>query len=115
LNEIIFSSDSQLREISGFQQCRSLHRIEIPSSVEVIWKNSFSNCTLLRVVIIRARCQIRNNEGFRNLHPFIVYGNESSDADADADTNANANDNKDENVKNYRRQVHLGLGSRQVL
>jgi hypothetical protein len=39
LNEIIFSSGSHLREISGFQSCTSLCRIEIPSSVEMTRKN----------------------------------------------------------------------------
>jgi hypothetical protein len=36
LTTIIFTSPSYLREISGFQHCTSLCRIEIPSSVENI-------------------------------------------------------------------------------
>jgi hypothetical protein len=36
LKEMLFSSNNQLREISGFQYCSSLCRIEIPPSIEVI-------------------------------------------------------------------------------
>jgi hypothetical protein len=36
LKRIIFSSGNPLRKIAGFERCRSLCRIEIPSSVEVL-------------------------------------------------------------------------------
>jgi hypothetical protein len=34
LSEVVFASDSRLKMIAGFRVCKSLRRIEIPSSVE---------------------------------------------------------------------------------
>jgi hypothetical protein len=69
----MFSSDIHLREISGFGNCTSLCRIEIPSSVEVIRKYGFTSCQLLRVVIFQAGCRIRKNGGLKRIKTFLVY------------------------------------------
>jgi hypothetical protein len=92
LNEIVFSSDSHLREIDGFQGCTSLCRIDIPSSVEKIGWYGFLGCTSLRLVNIRTGCRMGNNEGLRNLRPFLVH--------------------EDDDLKNGRCLVHLGNGRR---
>jgi hypothetical protein len=92
LSEIIFSSESHLREISGFEQCTSLHRIEIPSSVEVITLTVFFSCPSPRVVVIHAGCQMKRNEGLRAIRPFIVY--------------------ETDDVKASRSLFHLGVGGR---
>jgi hypothetical protein len=44
LKAAIFRSDSHLRKIDGFEQCPSLCRTEIPSSVEVIELHGFFEC-----------------------------------------------------------------------
>jgi hypothetical protein len=88
LNEIVFSSDSHLREIYRFRGCTSLCRIEIPSSVEMIASEGFHGCTSLRVVIISTRCRMKENAGFRNIKPFLV--------------------DEGDDVKACRRLVHLG-------
>jgi hypothetical protein len=94
LNEIVFSSDSHLREISGFCECTSLCRIEIPSSVEKIGFYGFDGCTSLRVLIIRTGCRIRENEGLRNIESFLVH--------------------EEADVKECRRLVHLGIGTKRI-
>jgi hypothetical protein len=95
LTEIICSSNSRLRVIYGFQECTSFRQIEIPSSVEVIGTKGFCHCTSIRVVIIHSGCRMRRNEGLQQLHPVIVYENEVED------------------MKSYRRHIHLGIGKRQ--
>jgi hypothetical protein len=49
LQEIKFSSNSELQEIHGFNGCSSISRIEIPLSVETIW--GFCRCQLLDEVV----------------------------------------------------------------
>jgi hypothetical protein len=95
LNEVIFSSDTDLRAIHGFQKCRSLCRIEIPSSVEVIGKFGFFFCESFRVAIIHRGCRMRTNIGLQIVHPFLAY--ESDD------------------VKECRRHIHLSIGGRRIL
>jgi hypothetical protein len=56
LIDIIFASDWDLKEIDGFDQCRSLHRIEIPSSVELISENGFLQCTSLNEILFISDC-----------------------------------------------------------
>jgi hypothetical protein len=51
LSEIVFSGQTRLKEISGFQKCVSLSRIEIPSSVVIIENNSFRGCTSLNNIV----------------------------------------------------------------
>jgi hypothetical protein len=65
LNEIIFSSDSHLREISGFGQCTSLCRLEIPSSVVTIGLNGFSGCTSLNDIVFSSDSHLRKIYGFQ--------------------------------------------------
>jgi hypothetical protein len=91
----IFSSDSHLKEIDGFRECTSLCQIEIPSSVEVIGPCGFWDSLSLRVIIIRARCQLRITERLQWIRPFAHY--------------------EDEDMKHSRLQVHLGIGERNVL
>jgi hypothetical protein len=62
---VIFSSNSQLREIGGFQQCTSLYRIEIPSSVKIIWEFGFFRCTSLNEVIFSSESQLQEIRGFQ--------------------------------------------------
>jgi hypothetical protein len=89
LSEVIFSSDSHLREISGFQLCSSLYQIEIPSSVEVIGYCGFFSCESLRVVIFWAGCRLRESERLRWKRILIQY--------------------ESEDLKEHRRVVHLGI------
>jgi hypothetical protein len=64
LNEIVFSSGSHLREISGFQHCTSLCRIEIPSSVVKIGDWGFYCCTSLNELIFSFDSHLREISGF---------------------------------------------------
>jgi hypothetical protein len=98
LNEIIFSSDSHLKEISGFVKCTSLCRIELPSSIEIIREGGLRKCTSLGVVMIPAGCRLTRNDGLQNVHPFVFY--------------REANGDRDEHMKQSRRMVHLGIGGR---
>jgi hypothetical protein len=80
---VICSPDSELREIYGFNECSSLERIEIPSSVEIIgcrtefsirgfWPQEvivmnygFHCCTSLKEVIFAEDNDVRDVNGFR--------------------------------------------------
>jgi hypothetical protein len=95
LNEIVFSSDSDLRTIEGFRRCTSLCQIEIPSSFEVIWASSFWDFPSFRVVIFRAECRLRRSKVLERIRLFIR--------------------SEDEDVKHNRRQFHLGIEGRKVL
>jgi hypothetical protein len=64
LSEVIFASDSQLRELGGFCECTSLCRIDIPSSVEKITHNAFYKCTSLQEVLFRSDNHLRELGGF---------------------------------------------------
>jgi hypothetical protein len=73
LNELIFASDSHLREIGGFRECISLCRIEFPSSVEVIGSSGFRGCTLLRVVRFPKGSQISANTACEGWRTFVLF------------------------------------------
>jgi hypothetical protein len=66
LETVIFSSESQLREIDGFQHCTSLCRIEIPPSVETIKKSGFHGCTSLIEVIFSSDSHLMAIDGFQH-------------------------------------------------
>jgi hypothetical protein len=89
LNEIVFSSNSHLRDIYGFRECTSLCRIEIPSSVEVIGEYGFKSCQLLRVVFFPVGCRIRKSGGLKRIKTFLVY--------------------EQEDMKERRRLLHHGI------
>jgi hypothetical protein len=61
---LFFSSDSQLKSISGFEGCTSLCRIEIPSLVEIIGFDGFRRCTSLNEIIFSSDSQIKDIQGF---------------------------------------------------
>jgi hypothetical protein len=88
----IVSLESHTRGIWGFGQCTSLHRIEIPSSVEVIESTAFFLCPSLRVVVIHAGCRMRRNGRLRAIRPFIVY--------------------EEDDMKASRSLFHLGVGGK---
>jgi hypothetical protein len=60
--EVIFESDSRIREICGFSWCKSLHRIEIPPSAELI--SGFRSCDSLVEVLFESESQLREIDGF---------------------------------------------------
>jgi hypothetical protein len=60
-----FSSDSQLREISGFRECTSLCRIELPSSIERIEYLGFIGCTSLKEIHFSSDSELKVINGFR--------------------------------------------------
>jgi hypothetical protein len=92
LNEIVFSSDTRLREILWLWECTSLYRIQFPSSLENMEYVSFSRCTSLRVVIIRAGCRLKRNQRLRAIKPFLVH--------------------EENNMKKSRNLIHLAFGRR---
>jgi hypothetical protein len=94
LNEVIFSSDSHLREIYGFGGYTSLCRIEIPSSVERIRYSGFIGCIALRVVTIHTGCRMKENRGLRNVKPFIVQ--------------------EEDEMKEHRRRIHLAVREKEL-
>jgi hypothetical protein len=55
-----------LREISGFGNCTSLYRIEIPSSVEKIGDCGFYCCTSLNQIIFSSNSHLREISGFQD-------------------------------------------------
>jgi hypothetical protein len=65
LNEIIFSSNGDLREIFGFQKCTSLCRVEFPSSLEMIGMEGFKGCTSLIELIFSSDSHLREISGFQ--------------------------------------------------
>jgi hypothetical protein len=64
LNEIVFSSESHLNRIEGFQGCTSLCRIEIPSSVEKIKNSGFPRCTSLNEIVFSSESHLKDIDGF---------------------------------------------------
>jgi hypothetical protein len=72
LKEVMLSSKSHFREISGFHECISLLRIEILWSVEKNRIDSLDECTSFPVIIIRAGSPIKSDEGLRDVNPFLV-------------------------------------------
>jgi hypothetical protein len=64
LKEIVFSSESHLKEISGFTGCTSLARIEFPSSVEVIGEYGFEGCLVLREITFASNSHVKQIAGF---------------------------------------------------
>jgi hypothetical protein len=78
LNEIVFSSDSHLKNISGFGECTSLCRIEIPSSVEAIWDKGFSGCISLNEIVFSSDSRLRILCGFHECTSLCRIENPSS-------------------------------------
>jgi hypothetical protein len=66
LTKVSFTSPSHLREISGFQYCTSLCRIEIPSSAEKIGDWGFYCCTSLNEIIFSSDSHLREISGFQH-------------------------------------------------
>jgi hypothetical protein len=64
LNDLIFSSPSQLRVIHGLERCTSLCRIEIPSLVAVIGDYAFYECAVPNEVIFSSDTDLREIHGF---------------------------------------------------
>jgi hypothetical protein len=64
LAEVAFASDSNLRKIDGFCDCTSLCRIDIPSSVEIIFCPGFSKCRSLADVVLASDSHLREIAGF---------------------------------------------------
>jgi hypothetical protein len=69
LTEVIFSSDSQLQELNGFQRCAALCRVEVPASVEII--KGFYECDSLRELRFPRGSRIKKITELRRS--FIVY------------------------------------------
>jgi hypothetical protein len=103
LNEIVFSSDSHLLEICGFTECISLCRIEIPSSVVRVGSGGFFGSTSLHVVMIRAGCRMRENDGLRKIRAFVVH------------ESASASESESEDMKQSHRHIHQGIGGMKIL
>jgi hypothetical protein len=55
-----------VKRIDGFEECRSLCRIEIPSSLEIIGELGFCECTSLTEIIFSSDSQVKKIYGFRN-------------------------------------------------
>jgi hypothetical protein len=60
-----FEDGSHVREIKGFRNCKSLSRIVIPASVEIISCDAFWDCIQLTEVIFAANSRLREIHGFR--------------------------------------------------
>jgi hypothetical protein len=58
LQEIVFPLNGSLRELRGFERCRSLPLIEIPASVEII--QGFDDCDSLTEIKFPKNCLIVN-------------------------------------------------------
>jgi hypothetical protein len=72
LNEVVFASDSRLKEIRGFQTCVLLHQIEIPASVLAISSSAFRICRALRLVVFSPGSVTRAIDGFKGCTPFFI-------------------------------------------
>jgi hypothetical protein len=59
-----------VREIRGIDTCIELSQVIIPSSIETL--RGFRRCQSLRVVSFDARRQVKQNQGFRTNHPFLL-------------------------------------------
>jgi hypothetical protein len=66
LDRISFSSESHLKEIYGFGNCRSLSRIELPSSLEIIGEFGFYECTSLNEITFSQDSHLKTIQGIRN-------------------------------------------------
>ena len=59
-----------VKELVGFADCKTLKTITLPDSIEILWKNTFENCTALEVANLPANLKyIYSGEGgscFRN-------------------------------------------------
>jgi hypothetical protein len=63
---MIFSSNSHLREINGFQHCTSLCRLEIPSTIERIGWFGFLRSTSLNKMIFSSNSHLREIDRFQH-------------------------------------------------
>jgi hypothetical protein len=61
LREIVFSSPSQVEKINGFNECISLYRIEIPSSVLTL--GGLNSCPSLNDIIFASHSCIKEITG----------------------------------------------------
>jgi hypothetical protein len=64
LNEVHFSSGNHLIEIDGFEECPSLCRIDIPSSVKKIGSCGFHCCRSLNIITFSSNSHLRDICGF---------------------------------------------------
>jgi hypothetical protein len=72
---VIFENDSRIREIRDFWWCKSLHRIEIPASAEIV--DGFHSCDSLTEVIFENDSRIREINGFlecKSIHRIEIPG-----------------------------------------
>jgi hypothetical protein len=60
---VIFGSRSRVKEINGFDHCHSLWRVEIPSSVEVIFSHGLWSCPSLTSVIFASNSHLKAIDG----------------------------------------------------
>lgn len=63
LEVLRFSSEAQLREISGFSACHSLTGLELAESIEIV--DGFNQCSLLSHLGYAAVSRLREISGFR--------------------------------------------------
>jgi hypothetical protein len=63
---VCFAPQICLKQLSGFQFCRRLLRIEIPVSVEIIDLNAFFGCHSLTEVIFPGDSRLRRLNGFQS-------------------------------------------------
>jgi hypothetical protein len=66
LPDIVFAENTHLNEIQGFDNCTSLSRITIPSTVELILESCFSGCTALTEVIFEGHSHLKEIRGFQD-------------------------------------------------
>jgi hypothetical protein len=68
---VCFASHICLKNLSGFRSCNRLFRIEIPASVEVIYRNAFFGCHSLTEVIFPANSRLKILDGFHYCSGFF--------------------------------------------
>jgi hypothetical protein len=59
---VVFENASRVREITGFNCCKSLLEIGIPGSVEIL--NGFNKCLKLTTITFAPNSWLREIEGF---------------------------------------------------
>jgi hypothetical protein len=62
LTEVIFESESRIRDINGFSTCEPLEEIKIPASVEIL--RGFNKWLKLKSVMSASNCCLREIVGF---------------------------------------------------
>jgi hypothetical protein len=66
--EVTFETKSRLKKLCGFQNCRSLRRIIIPTSIEEIHFDAFTNCDSLLEVTFEENIWLRVIQGFHSCN-----------------------------------------------